>query len=125
MVAIGPQVPVQDLIIQQGAKFDLLVQFLDAEGNPYPIDTGTLNGQIRKTKDAAEVEANFTFETVDSETSTYRMKLTAVQTASIPAGNTMEEADSQHVYDVFVTYSTTNKDRLLEGAVSVNRRVTQ
>jgi hypothetical protein len=122
---VGPQVPVQPILIQQGAKFDLLIQFLDGEGNPYPIGSGTLVGQIRQWKDSPDVEANFTFTAVDANESLYRMKLTAVQTASIPAGVTPEEAASQHVYDVFVVFTTADKDRLLEGPVTVNRRVTQ
>tara|TARA_R100001463_G_scaffold3271_1_gene13452 strand:- start:1925 stop:2263 length:339 start_codon:yes stop_codon:yes gene_type:complete len=107
-----------DFDLDQGATFNRTIQIKDKDSQAVDISASySFAGQIRTTPTSADTEASFTFTIVDGTNGILGMKLSATESAAVPA--------QQCVYDVEMTQPNSEVVRLLEGFVNVKANVTR
>ena len=106
---------VQNIIIEQGSRYDRDIKLKDGSGNYIVLTGKTFQSQIRKRADSSTILASFVFTVVDSTT------VNMVLTSSVTAGLDFDTG----VYDVEVTHSVDNTERFLEGSVTLSPNVTR
>ena len=116
-----------DIVIEQGATFDITLLLQNDDGTPLGGMTGwTGRGQIRPTATSPNDQTPFTV-SVDSGASSVRVKMDAATTAAI-AVTTQAKAQrhvTQYAYDVELVQPDLTVWRLLEGVANVSPEVTR
>lgn len=104
------------LDLEQGATFNMPVT-LSYGGVSFPLQGYTGRAQMRKkATDPDPPVGVFTVEIIDAPTGKLVLRMTATQTAAIPAGN--------YVYDLEIQNGDTVL-RVLKGSVTVTAQVTR
>jgi hypothetical protein len=104
-----------DITIDQGSEY-VLNMTLTQYGEGLSLAGYTVRGQIRPTITSNTLTASFTGEALNDAEGSFRISLTAAQTAVIPPG--------VYFYDIEI-YLTTSITRLMEGKVLVRPEVTR
>jgi len=107
---------IQNLVIDQGATYQTVIQLNDANGNPIPLTGYTGNSEIRHHYSSMNAAASFTVDVV-ANVGQIILSLTANATANL-------YGPARYVYDVFVTDPSGNVSRVVEGQVTVTPSVT-
>lgn len=101
MAEIGIKGEQLDLLIRQGATFGPFSMVIaDGGGNPTDITNMQFRGQIRKTFDDIDVDAQFSFELIDAVNGQLEFSINAGQTELLGAGIDENAPESQYVYDI-------------------------
>ena len=109
-----------NLVIEQGARFYRLIYWLDEDGNGVDLSSYTAKMQGRQTKSASGTLFEWTSAAGD---------ITLGSDGSIVID--VDDSDTATLdfdyglYDLVLTDGSSNVTRLLEGVVSLSRRVTQ
>lgn len=103
-----------NLVIDQGATFEVVLDLTDENGDVLNLIGYTANSQLRKWYTSSN-STNFTT-SIDDIAGTITLSLTANQTANLTAG--------RYVYDVELTNSGVIS-RIIEGIVTVTPNVTR
>jgi len=106
-----------DFELAQGATFNRSLVIKDANNTALDLTCNTLAGQIRTTAQSNDIAGSFTFTITDPTNGLLSMKMTATNTALLPA--------QQCVYDVELTQANGDIIRILEGYVTVTANVTR
>ena len=106
-----------DFDLAQGATFNRSLIIKDAGNTALDLTGNSLAGQIRTTAQSGTVEGSFTFVITDPTNGLISMKMTAANTALLPA--------QQCVYDVELTQASGDIIRILAGNVNVTANVTR
>ena len=99
-----------NLYIEQGATFSTSITLDDVYGDAYNLVGYTANSQIRKSYYSSNTTAIFQT-SINSNTGSITLNLSAANTANIPAG--------RYVYDAKITDQSNNVLRILEGIAEV------
>jgi len=106
-----------DIIIEQGGKFDRIIQIKDNDGNAVDITGNTFAGDIRKRYGSATRAEDFNISITEAVNGKISVSISSDSTAAMEAG--------EYVYDIHWTPSFTNTVRLLEGIAEVTPGVTR
>jgi hypothetical protein len=109
-----------NLVVPQGATFEITLTPLDANNDPLNLSnytTNTGNSAIRKHYDSLNPTAYFTVNVANSNTGQITLSLDANTTANIYYG--------RFVYDVNITDNDGNVTRVLEGQVYLTPAATR
>lgn len=107
-----------ELFLEQGASFNTSIVLDDVAGESFNLVGYTASSQMRKSYYSSNAAATFTVSTGnDPSQGIITMSLTSANTANIYPG--------RYVYDVYVTGSTNERVRVLEGIVNVTPQVTK
>lgn len=106
-----------DFELAQGATFNRSLIIKDANNTALDLTGNTLAGQIRTTHQSNDIAGSFTFQITDPTNGLLSMKMTAANSALLPA--------QQCVYDVELTQANGDIIRILEGYVTVTANVTR
>jgi len=101
-----------NLIIEQGATFIEIINLNDANGNPLPVAGLAANGSMRQYYSSS----NATTFACSLANGSLTISLTANQTAIVNSG--------RYVYDVYMSDTSNNWNRIVEGLVTVTPSVT-
>lgn len=107
----------QDLIIDQGASFQISVELFDINNEPIETENLTVFAQLRRHYTSNNA---VTFDTtINEEENELILSLTPEQTSELPAG--------RYVYEVKIIFNEQEEDavidRILEGVVTVSPQV--
>ena len=118
---------IKDLYIEQGATYKLAVKMKHADGTPFDLTDWTIQrGQIRKTRRSDTVVKSFTITVENAAQGEMTVSLSAEDSASIPAGETVSDPRSKYVYDIEIENGVTGEVmRILEGFVYISPEVTR
>jgi hypothetical protein len=115
-----------DLTIEQGTTFTRTLTLADAEGVATDLTGCTAAGKIRKKYSSTSAAATFTVAfAADRTTGELTFSLSAAQTAAIEAGESVDSANSQYVWDLEMTWADSTVDRILQGKVSISPEATK
>tara|TARA_R110002167_G_scaffold27065_1_gene92421 strand:- start:424 stop:759 length:336 start_codon:yes stop_codon:yes gene_type:complete len=106
-----------DFDMDQGATFNRSLTLKDDNGDVVNITNNTFAGQIRTSALSGTVAGTFAFTIVNGSGGIFNWKMTATNTAALPA--------QQCVYDVEMTQANGDVVRLLEGFVNIKSNVTR
>lgn len=106
---------IQNLVIDQGTTFNLVVTLTNLDGSAKDITTYTVSAQLRKSY-YSNTYTDFTAEKTDAVNGEITISLTATQTSALKAG--------RYVYDIEAA-SDDETIRVLEGIVTVTPEVTR
>ena len=106
---------IQNLVIDQGTTFNLIVTMTNLDGSAKDITTYTVSAQLRKSY-YSNTYTDFTTEKSDAVNGEITISLTATQTSALKAG--------RYVYDIEAA-SDDETIRVLEGIVTVTPEVTR
>lgn len=106
-----------DIIIEQGAVFNRVVQIKDKDGVVVDITDDTFAGDVRKRHNSTTETATFSITITDATNGKITVSISSAFTAGIEAG--------EYVYDIQWTPSFGNTVRLLEGIATVSPGVTR
>ena len=125
-----------DITIDQGATYRLPITIRNSDGTPFDLSTWVPKGQIRRTHRSPQVVAEFVCTVLPdiygegAPGSAGKMEVVLIDevTATIPAGETVNDPRSKYVYDIFIEQKiaepAAESKRILEGYVYINPRVT-
>lgn len=112
-----------DLALEQGATFRLTITWTDASNNPISLVGATAHMSIRTqvaNTDTGSPLIDLTTAngglTLGGVAGTISILITAAQTAALTV--------ARGRYDLYVTLSNGDRDRLMEGAVTIDPQVT-
>lgn len=116
-----------DLVIRQGATLGPNhMAIKNTAGNPVDITGALLRASIRKTADAATVDATATFTPISPVAGTVYWEFDATTTAALTCDPLDETSpDSLYVWDMEIEYADGRIVPLLYGEVRVFREVTK
>lgn len=106
---------IQNLVIDQGTTFNLIVTMTNLDGSAKDITTYTVSAQLRKSY-YSNTYTDFTAEKTDAVNGEITISLTATQTSALKAG--------RYVYDIEAA-SDDETIRVLEGIITVTPEVTR
>jgi len=107
---------VNNLYIDQGTAFGVVVQVFGDDGNPYNLEGFTPTAQLRKNYAANTLSATFSANVLSSSNGTITLSLSANDTGNLKYG--------RYVYDVRITSGSVVL-RPIEGIVTVYPQVTR
>jgi hypothetical protein len=106
--------------VDQNATFSFILQYKDDDGNAIDLTGASAKMQIRDSKSSTKLAVTLTSPlggiTIDGPTGTVSVKMTPTQT------NKLFYPKSS--YDIMIIDSNSNKTKLLEGFMTLNRSVT-
>ena len=108
-----------DLYIDQNVSWSLPVTLKDENGVVIDITSSTVKAEIRETTETATVTQAFTVVLTDATNGLFTLSLTAVQTKALDFGN------KNYLYDCIILYSGGTSERLLQGAVYLQKGLTE
>jgi len=124
-VTIGFKGAELNLLVRQGATFGPMACTLtNPDTSPVSLAGATIRGQVRRLPNSATVAAPFTCTITNSAAGQFSYSITATDTASLSAGLTETDADSQYYWDMEMEIAGVVTP-LMYGAVSVFREVTK
>lgn len=113
-----------DLTIKQGASFGpFTFNMQNPDATPVDLTGVTFAAKIKKLP-TTPVVATLLIEVTDAANGQYQMSLTAVDTAKIPAGTTIDASQSGYLWDMEMTDSLGRVTPLYYGAARVFREIT-
>jgi hypothetical protein len=106
--------------VDQNATFSFILQYKDDDGNAIDLTGASAKMQIRDSKNSTKLAVTLTSPsggiTINGPTGTVSIKMTPTQT------NKLFYPKSS--YDLMIIDSNSNKTKLLEGFMTLNRSVT-
>ena len=106
-----------ELYLDQGTTFNNIINLTDDVTNtPIDISGYTITSQMRRSYYSANISANITCTLSNVANGEVVMSMTPANTANIKPG--------RYVFDVITTDSSNNKNRVLEGIITVTPSVT-
>ena len=105
-----------DITIDQGTDFESTLDLIGDDGTPIDLTGYQFSGQIKKSYYSSTVSANITITVPDAANGVTYLKITAANTANIPAG--------RYVYDVKMVDTSNTVTRIVEGIVTITPQVT-
>lgn len=117
-----------DILIEQGATFIQKLTIKDANSTPVNLTGYTFAAQVRKRYSDPTVIASFSFSISNQTTNTGEviMTMSASVTSAIPVDSSSSYVRKFTYYTYDVEMDTgTEKDRILEGTVTVSPEVTR
>jgi len=117
---------IHDITIEQGATFTRQITMRQSNGSPMDLTGYIGRAMVRKTYGATAPSATFTVDfDADRATGIITLTLSAEQTAAIPAGESVDETDSQYVWDFELEDVSGVVMRVLKGACYVDPEATK
>ena len=106
-----------ELYIDQGATFNSVINLSDDVTNANINVTGyTVKSQMKRSYYSSGPSANLTCTITDANNGEITISLTATETGSINPG--------RYLFDVITTDLNSKVDRVMEGIITVNPRIT-
>lgn len=102
-----------ELFLEQGESFSVDITLDAINGSPYDLSDFAVKSQIRKSHWSIDTTAVF-----DSSISANGSN--GIITLSLPATTTQSIESGRYVYDVFLTNSSNNRSKVLEGILFVD-----
>ena len=103
-----------NLVIDQGSTYSTVLTLTDEYGDSLLLNGMVANSQMRKSYTSSNAT---TFSTsIDTQTGTITLSLSAAQTGALVAG--------RYVYDVVIKNNSDVRTRVLEGIVNILPQVT-
>ncbi len=116
-----------EFIIEKGATFSEVLEYLDGNGTGIDLSSYTLRGKIKRKVSDTNALCSFTFTLANQGTNPGRftVSLTATQTASLPWNQDVYGAqkDTLVYYDIEAVLGA-QVDRILQGTINLNPEVT-
>lgn len=118
-----------DLKIEQGATFRITIDLTDSTGAGVNLTGSTFAGKIKKKYTDKDGLVSFTFTTANQTTNAGRfyLSLTSTQTAALFVNpiNTADRPATEYIYDIEITYTSGDTDRIMQGKVLLSPEVTK
>ena len=115
-----------DLQIKQGSSFGpFTTTLVNPNGTPVDLTGCTVRGSIRKTRLSTTVTAALTVTSDYDATGVFVFSLTPTETAAIEAGESLNSAASQYVWDLELLDSANRVTSIAWGAIQVLAEVTR
>jgi hypothetical protein len=117
-----------DMTIEQGSTYLLPVAIKNkVDQTAFDLTDWTGRGQIRRTHHSTDIVAEFVVTVLTPKTNgQLEISLTALVTAGIPCGDSVNDASSIYYYDIELVNSVTSEvKRILEGKVFISPEVTR
>lgn len=105
-----------NIVIDQGADFEAVIDVVDSEDNAYDLTNHTIASQMRKNYAAASPAATFTCAHNGSGGQII---------LSLPKADTVDLEPGRYLYDVEMTSSADDTTRVIEGIVTVTPGMTR
>lgn len=102
-----------ELFLEQGESFSVDIALDALNGSPYDLSDFTVKSQIRKSHWSTDTTAIF-------DASISANGTDGVITLSLDAPITQNVESGRYVYDVFLTNSSNNRSKVLEGILFVD-----
>jgi hypothetical protein len=99
-----------ELFLEQGESFSVNITLDALNGSPYDLSNYIVKSQIRKSHWSANTTA--VFDSTISANGVINLSLSAPVTQNVESG--------RYVYDVFLTNTSNNRSKVLEGIVFVD-----
>lgn len=117
---------VHDITIEQGATFARQITMRQSNNEPMDLTGYIGRAMVRKQYSSTSPIATFTVTfAADRTTGVVTLTLSATQTAAIPAGESVDDPDSQNVWDFELEDVSGVVMRVLKGACLIDPEATK
>ena len=119
---------VKDILINQGADFDIQLTITQTSGTttvPVNITGYTFTAKVKETANDTDALATFTQEDVDYVNGIVRLHLDGADTANITTDGDNYAKDSHYYWDVLMAPAGKNPQRILNGSAYVSPGISQ
>ena len=116
---------VNDILVNQGADYDIQLTIKDNTGTVVDITGYSFLARIKESAESSTALAKFTQQEVDYKNGQVRLHLESDDTSAIDTSGDSYSDTSQYYYDVLMSDNDGNTTRILNGSAYISPGISQ